>query len=43
MKKLLKARKGNSDILVKIFGVLSEEETEVAKKKIKEVEKEFER
>ncbi len=31
------------DVLVKIFGVLSEEETEVAKKKIKEVEKEFER
>ena len=43
IRELLKAKKGNSDVLVKMFGALSEKEAEVARRKIKEVEKEFER
>ncbi len=40
---LLKARKGNSDVLLRIFGVLSEGEVIEAKRKIKAIEGEFEK
>ncbi|ADC65711.1 Protein of unknown function DUF217 [Ferroglobus placidus DSM 10642] len=43
IRELLKARRGNSEVLVKMFGVLSEEEADRAKRKIEEIEKEFEK
>jgi len=40
---LLKTRRGNSDVLLRIFGVLSEGEVIEAKRKIKAIEGEFEK
>ncbi|RLF88993.1 antitoxin, partial [Thermococci archaeon] len=40
---LLRERKGNIDILKHICGIFSEEEYEETKKKLKEIEEEFEK
>jgi len=41
IRELLKARKGNSEVLIKMFSVISEEEADEAKRKIEEIEKEY--
>jgi predicted CopG family antitoxin len=43
IRELLKSRKGNTDALVKIFGVLSEEEYTEAKSKIDALKEDFEK
>ena len=43
IRELLKSRKGNKDALVKIFGVLSEEEYIEAKSKIDALKEDFEK
>jgi predicted CopG family antitoxin len=43
IRELLKKRKGNSDILIKMLGVLSEDEYKEAERRIKDIEGEFEK
>jgi predicted CopG family antitoxin len=43
LRELLKTRKGNSDTLLKMFGVLSEDEYDEAKKKIEAIKGEFDK
>jgi predicted CopG family antitoxin len=43
IRELLKSRKGNTDALMKIFGVLSEEEYTEAKSKIDALKEDFEK
>ncbi|MDI3502622.1 MAG: hypothetical protein PWR13_822 [Archaeoglobi archaeon] len=43
IRELLKKRKGNSDVLIKMLGVLSEDEYKEAEKRIKDIEGEFEK
>jgi predicted CopG family antitoxin len=43
LRELLKTKKGNSDTLLKMFGVLSEDEYNEAKKKIEAIKGEFEK
>ncbi|WP_456422269.1 antitoxin VapB family protein [Thermococcus sp.] len=42
-RELLRERKGNVDALRHLYGILSEEEYEEAKRKLKEIEEEFEK
>ncbi len=42
-RELLRERKGNADALRHLYGILSEEEYEEAKRKLKEIEEEFEK
>nr|WP_308700745.1 antitoxin VapB family protein [Pyrococcus yayanosii] len=43
LRELLKERKGNSHVLLRIFGILNEKEYKEVKKKLKELEEEFEK
>jgi len=43
LRELLKERKGNKEVLKRIFGILSEEEYQEVKKRLKELEGEFEK
>lgn len=43
LRELIRERKGNAEVLIKIFGSLSREEVDELEKRIKEIEKLFEK